>query len=49
MPYLRMANQPIISVDNLVKSYGSFKAVKGISFEVFEGENIRTARSEWGR
>jgi ABC-2 type transport system ATP-binding protein len=38
MPYLRMANQPIISVENLVKSYGSFKAVKGISFEVFEGE-----------
>ena len=29
---------PIISVKNLVKSYGDFKAVKGISFEVFEGE-----------
>lgn len=28
----------IISVKNLVKNYGSFKAVKGISFEVFEGE-----------
>ena len=28
----------IISVKNLVKNYGSFNAVKGISFEVFEGE-----------
>ncbi|MEO7800486.1 MAG: ABC transporter ATP-binding protein [Ginsengibacter sp.] len=27
-----------ISVKNLVKNYGGFKAVKGISFEVFEGE-----------
>lgn len=32
-----MANT-IISVENLVKNYGSFKAVKGISFEVKEGE-----------
>jgi ABC-2 type transport system ATP-binding protein len=28
----------IISVSNLVKNYGSFQAVKGISFEVKEGE-----------
>lgn len=28
----------IISVKNLVKNYGSFQAVKGISFEVQEGE-----------
>lgn len=28
----------IISVRNLVKHYGSFEAVKGISFEVMEGE-----------
>ena len=28
----------IISVKNLVKNYGSFNAVKGISFDVFEGE-----------
>ncbi len=28
----------IISVKNLVKSYGDFTAVKGISFEVYEGE-----------
>lgn len=28
----------IISVKNLVKNYGNFKAVKGISFDVFEGE-----------
>jgi ABC-2 type transport system ATP-binding protein len=28
----------IISVKDLVKNYGSFEAVKGISFEVFEGE-----------
>ena len=32
-----MANT-IISVKNLVKNYGNFKAVKGISFEVQEGE-----------
>lgn len=29
---------PIISVNNLVKNYGNFTAVQGISFEVFEGE-----------
>lgn len=29
---------PIISVNNLVKNYGNFSAVQGISFEVFEGE-----------
>jgi ABC-2 type transport system ATP-binding protein len=28
----------IISVKNLQKSYGSFEAVKGISFDVYEGE-----------
>ncbi len=28
----------IISVKDLVKKYGNFKAVKGISFEVYEGE-----------
>jgi ABC-2 type transport system ATP-binding protein len=28
----------IISVDNLIKFYGSFQAVKGISFDVREGE-----------
>ena len=31
-------SQPIISVNNLVKKYGDFTAVKGIAFEVFEGE-----------
>ena len=30
--------QTIISVKNLKKNYGSFEAVKGISFDVFEGE-----------
>ncbi len=30
--------QTIISVKNLKKNYGAFEAVKGISFEVFEGE-----------
>lgn len=33
-----MTKQPIITVNNLVKNYGDFSAVKGISFEVFEGE-----------
>jgi ABC-2 type transport system ATP-binding protein len=28
----------IISVKNLVKNYGNFRAVKGISFDVYEGE-----------
>ncbi len=32
-----MANK-IISVRNLVKNYGSFQAVKGISFDVYESE-----------
>jgi ABC-2 type transport system ATP-binding protein len=33
-----MAKQPIITVNNLVKNYGDFNAVKNISFEVYEGE-----------
>lgn len=33
-----MDKTPIISVQNLRKNYGSFEAVKGISFEVFQGE-----------
>ena len=28
----------IISVEHLVKNYGNFEAVKGISFEVYENE-----------
>ena len=32
------SNNVIISVNNLVKNYGTFEAVKGISFEVMEGE-----------
>jgi len=30
--------KPIISVENLVKNYGDFRAVDSISFEVYEGE-----------
>jgi ABC-2 type transport system ATP-binding protein len=33
-----MANQPIITVKNLVKKYDDLIAVNGISFEVYEGE-----------
>ncbi len=33
-----MEKKPIISVKNLVKNYGNFEAVKGISFDVYEGE-----------
>jgi ABC-2 type transport system ATP-binding protein len=33
-----MADKPIITVKNLVKKYGDFTAVNGISFEVYEGE-----------
>ncbi len=31
-------NKVIISVKDLVKDYGNFLAVKGISFDVIEGE-----------
>ncbi len=30
--------EPIISVKDLVKNYGKFEAIKGITFEVFKGE-----------
>src|SRR5579864_6154843 len=33
-----MAAKTIISVDHLIKNYGSFEAVRGISFDVSEGE-----------
>jgi ABC-2 type transport system ATP-binding protein len=33
-----MEKKKIISVNNLVKNYGQFVAVKGISFDVYEGE-----------
>jgi len=33
-----MTHNTIISVKNLVKNYGNFQAVKGISFDVYEGE-----------
>lgn len=33
-----MSNKPVITVSNLVKNYGAVQAVRGISFEVYEGE-----------
>ena len=33
-----MQQQPIIRVENLLKKYGDFEAVRGISFEVRQGE-----------
>src|SRR6185369_1898562 len=33
-----MQRTTIISVEDLVKNYGDFQAVKGISFNVYEGE-----------
>jgi ABC-2 type transport system ATP-binding protein len=33
-----MSKNKIISVNNLIKNYGNFHAVKGISFDVYEGE-----------
>ncbi|KIC95057.1 ABC transporter ATP-binding protein [Flavihumibacter solisilvae] len=33
-----MAGRPIITVRNLVKRYGNFEAVKGLNFDVYEGE-----------
>ncbi len=38
MSYLAIMQKPIIIVKDLVKHYGDFEAVKGISFEVQEGE-----------
>jgi ABC-2 type transport system ATP-binding protein len=35
---LNNMGKDIISVNNLVKKYGDFEAVKGISFNVMEGE-----------
>lgn len=34
------ANQALLSVQDLTISYGNIKAVKGISFEVYEGEIV---------
>ncbi|MEJ2183429.1 MAG: ABC transporter ATP-binding protein [Nitrospirota bacterium] len=31
---------PVISARNLVKDYGSFRAVKGVDFDIEEGENF---------
>lgn len=36
--YTISMKKTIISVKNLVKNYGQFQAVKGVSFEVYEGE-----------
>jgi ABC-2 type transport system ATP-binding protein len=33
-----MENKPVISIKELVKNYGNFQAVKGISFDVYENE-----------
>ncbi len=44
-----MSALPIITVKDLVKSYGDFKAVKGISFEVKEGEIFGLIRPQWCR
>jgi len=33
-----MTGRTIISINNLTKKYGDFEAVKGISFDVYEGE-----------
>jgi ABC-2 type transport system ATP-binding protein len=33
-----MDRKPVISVSNLVKNYGEVQAVRGLSFQVFEGE-----------
>lgn len=38
MLYFARMQTPIISVKNLTKKYGSFEAVKGISFDVMQGE-----------
>ena len=33
-----MPSSPIVSVRNLVKSYGDVRAVDGVSFDVYGGE-----------
>ena len=37
----------IIEVKDLVKNYGSFKAVKGISFDVYEGDKLPTGKKAY--
>ena len=37
----------IISVTDLKKNYGKFEAVKGISFDVYEGENLPEGKKSY--
>ena len=36
-----------ISVKNLTKNYGDFQAVKGISFDVYEGDKIQQGKKAY--
>ena len=48
-PQASQAPLAAIKVENIaLKRYGTFEAVKGVNFEVAEGEIIRAARAQRG-
>ena len=41
---------PILRIENVVKTFGSFRAVDGVSLELYKGETLgRFYAGDWGR